>query len=51
VEDSPKGDGIILSFIARSEDELLGWVLSFGRRAECWSQILWCGEFARMRKL
>ncbi len=33
VEDSPKGDGIILSFIARSEDELLGWVPSFGRMA------------------
>ena len=33
VEDAPDGEGVILSFIARSEDELLGWVLSFGSKA------------------
>lgn len=32
VEDAPDGS-VILSFIARSVDELLGWILSFGRRA------------------
>jgi predicted DNA-binding transcriptional regulator YafY len=33
VEDAPDGEGVILSFIARSEAELLGWVLSFGSKA------------------
>lgn len=33
VENAPEGEGVILSFIARSKDELLGWILSFGRRA------------------
>lgn len=32
IEDMEDGS-VVLSFIARSEDELLAWVLSFGRRA------------------